>query len=105
MILSRGARVEFDIDKRDLVGVRIDRKRKQSVTVFFKAIGLDEEKILEESGEYESIRPPLEKDHISTQDEALLDIYRKLRPGELPTREEAQDLIENLYFNPKRHDS
>jgi DNA-directed RNA polymerase subunit beta len=104
LIPSRGAWLELEIDKKDLVGVRIDRKRKQSVTVFLKALGWDEAKILEEFGEYESIRLTLEKDHTTSQDEALLDIYRKLRPGEPPTREAAQNLIENLYFNPKRYD-
>jgi len=104
IIPGRGAWLEFEVDKKDLVGVRIDRKRKQSVTVFLKALGWSEEQILEEFGEFESIRATLEKDNVKTQDEALLDIYRKLRPGEPPTKEAAQTLIENLYFNPKRYD-
>ncbi|MBO0891913.1 MAG: DNA-directed RNA polymerase subunit beta, partial [Acidothermales bacterium] len=104
IIPSRGAWLEFEIDKRDTVGVRIDRKRKQNVTVLLKALGWDEARILERFGEYESIRNTLEKDHTTGQDDALLDIYRKLRPGEPPTRESAQTLLENLYFNPKRYD-
>ncbi len=104
VIPSRGAWLEFEIDKRDSVGVRIDRKRKQSVTVLLKALGWDDAKILERFGEYESMRATLEKDHTTGQDDALLDIYRKLRPGEPPTRESAQALLENLYFNPKRYD-
>jgi len=104
VIPSRGAWLEFEIDKRDLVGVRVDRKRKQSVTVLLKALGWSEAQILEEFGEYESMRQTLEKDHTAGQDEALLDIYRKLRPGEPPTREAAQTLLDNLYFNPKRYD-
>jgi DNA-directed RNA polymerase subunit beta len=104
VIPSRGAWLEFEIDKRDMVGVRVDRKRKQSVTVLLKALGWSEAKILEEFGDYESMRQTLEKDHTSGQDEALLDIYRKLRPGEPPTREAAQTLLDNLYFNPKRYD-
>jgi DNA-directed RNA polymerase subunit beta len=104
IIPSRGAWLEFEVDKKDLVGVRIDRKRKQSVTIFLKALGWTEEQILEQFGEFESIRATLEKDNVKTQDEALLDIYRKLRPGEPPTKEAAQNLIENLYFNPKRYD-
>ncbi len=104
VIPSRGAWLEFEIDKRDSVGVRIDRKRKQSVTVLLKALGWDDARILERFGEYESMRATLEKDHTSGQDDALLDIYRKLRPGEPPTRESAQALLENLYFNPKRYD-
>ena len=104
IIPSRGAWLEFEVDKKDLVGVRIDRKRKQSVTIFLKALGWTSEQILEQFGEFESIRATLEKDNVETQDEALLDIYRKLRPGEPPTKEAAQNLIENLYFNPKRYD-
>jgi len=104
MIPSRGAWLEFEVDKRDLVGVRLDRKRKQNVTVLLKALGWTEDQILEEFGQYESIRLTLEKDHIAGQDDALLDIYRKLRPGEPPTKEAAQALLENYYFNPKRYD-
>src|SRR6201991_395812 len=104
IIPSRGAWLEFEVDKRDMVGVRLDRKRKQNVTVLLKALGWTDAQILEEFGEYESIRLTLEKDHTSGQDDALLDIYRKLRPGEPPTREAAQALLENLYFNPKRYD-
>jgi len=104
VIPSRGAWLEFEIDKRDSVGVRIDRKRKQGVTVLLKALGWDEARILDRFGGFESMRATLEKDHTSGQDDALLDIYRKLRPGEPPTRESAQALLENLYFNPKRYD-
>jgi DNA-directed RNA polymerase subunit beta len=104
VIPSRGAWLEFEVDKRDSVGVRIDRKRKQGVTVLLKALGWDEARILERFGQYESVRTTLEKDHTVGQDDALLDIYRKLRPGEPPTRESAQTLLENLYFNPKRYD-
>jgi DNA-directed RNA polymerase subunit beta len=104
VIPGRGAWLEFEIDKRDAVGVRIDRKRKQSVTVLLKALGWDDARILERFGEYESMRLTLEKDHTAGQDDALLDIYRKLRPGEPPTRESAQALLDNLYFNPKRYD-
>ena len=105
VIPSRGAWLEFEIDKRDLVGVRLDRKRKQSVTVLLKALGWTEAQILEEFGQYESIRLTLEKDNTTTQDEALLDIYRKLRPGEPPSREAAQTLLDNYYFNAKRYDT
>lgn len=104
IIPSRGAWLEFEIDKRDTVGVRVDRKRKQSVTVLLKALGLSEADILEQFGQYDSIRATLEKDHTVTQDEALLDIYRKLRPGEPPTTEAARNLLDNLYFNTKRYD-
>src|SRR5690349_15510762 len=104
VIPSRGAWLEFEVDKRDMVGVRVDRKRKQSVTVLLKALGWTEAQILEEFGQYESMMLTLEKDHTETQKDALLDIYRKLRPGEPPTEEAAQTLLNNYYFNPKRYD-
>ena len=104
IIPSRGAWFELEIDKRDQVGVRLDRKRKQSVTVLLKALGWTEGQILETFGEYDSIRATLEKDPTETREDALLDIYRKLRPGEPPTVEAAQTLLDNLYFNPKRYD-
>ncbi|HEV7147256.1 MAG TPA: DNA-directed RNA polymerase subunit beta, partial [Pedococcus sp.] len=72
VIPSRGAWLEFEIDKRDMVGVRVDRKRKQSVTVLLKALGMSEADILEEFGDYESMRLTLEKDHTAGQDDALL---------------------------------
>ena len=104
LIPSRGAWLEFEIDKRDMVGVRLDRKRKQNVTVLLKALGWTNDQIREEFGQYESMMLTLEKDHTQGQDDALLDIYRKLRPGEPPTREAAQTLLNNYYFNPKRYD-
>ncbi|RBP62356.1 DNA-directed RNA polymerase subunit beta [Brevibacterium sanguinis] len=104
IIPSRGAWLEFEVDKRDQVGVRLDRKRKQSVTVLLKALGWSEAKILEEFGDFESIRETLAKDTVTTQDEALLDIYKKLRPAEPATAEAARNLLNNLYFNPKRYD-
>ncbi|HEV7624266.1 MAG TPA: DNA-directed RNA polymerase subunit beta, partial [Amnibacterium sp.] len=104
IIPSRGAWLEFEIDKRDQVGVRIDRKRKQSVTVFLKALGLTSEEILESFKGFSSIELTLEKDNILTKDEALKDIYRKLRPGEQVAAEAARALLDNFYFNPKRYD-
>ncbi|WP_375400986.1 DNA-directed RNA polymerase subunit beta [uncultured Amnibacterium sp.] len=104
IIPSRGAWLEFEIDKRDQVGVRIDRKRKQSVTVFLKALGLTSEEILEKFAGFSSIELTLEKDNILTKDEALKDIYRKLRPGEQVAAEAARALLDNFYFNSKRYD-
>ncbi len=104
IIPSRGAWLEFEIDKRDQVGVRIDRKRKQSVTVFLKALGLTSEQILEEFKGFPSIELTLEKDSILTKEEALKDIYRKLRPGEQVAAEAARALLDNFYFNSKRYD-
>ncbi|MBU3060901.1 DNA-directed RNA polymerase subunit beta [Nocardia sp. NEAU-G5] len=104
VIPSRGAWLEFDVDKRDTVGVRIDRKRRQPVTVLLKALGLTTEEIAERFGFSEIMMSTLEKDNTAGQDEALLDIYRKLRPGEPPTKESAQTLLENLFFKDKRYD-
>jgi DNA-directed RNA polymerase subunit beta len=104
IIPSRGAWLEFEIDKRDQVGVRIDRKRKQSVTVFLKALGLTTEEIMEHFNGFASIELTLEKDNILTKEEALKDIYRKLRPGEQVAAEAARALLDNFYFNSKRYD-
>ena len=104
IIPSRGAWLEFDVDKKDTVGVRIDRKRRQSITVLMKALGWTTDEILTLFDNAQSIKNTLEKDHVETQEEALEDIYRKLRPGEPPTAESAKTLLENLFFNPKRYD-
>lgn len=104
VIPGRGAWLEFDVDKRDTVGVRIDRKRRQPVTVLLKALGWTNEQIIERFGFSEIMMGTLEKDNIAGPDEALLDIYRKLRPGEPPTKESAQALLENLFFKEKRYD-
>nr|WP_137294352.1 DNA-directed RNA polymerase subunit beta [Nocardioides dongxiaopingii] len=113
LIPSRGAWLEFEIDKRDLVGVRLDRKRKQNITVLLKALQAvaedtgeeyDYEAVMADLRQYESIQLTEEKDHTQGPDDALLDIYRKLRPGEPPTREAALTLLKNYYFNPKRYD-
>jgi DNA-directed RNA polymerase subunit beta len=104
IIPSRGAWLEFEVDKRDQVGVRIDRKRKQSVTVFLKALGLTTEEIREKFAGFDSIEQTLEKDAILTKEEALKDIYRKLRPGEQVAAEAARALLDNFYFNSKRYD-
>ncbi|MGA5464351.1 DNA-directed RNA polymerase subunit beta [Mycobacterium sp. NPDC050041] len=104
VIPGRGAWLEFDVDKRDTVGVRIDRKRRQPVTVLLKALGWTNEQITERFGFSEIMMSTLEKDNTAGTDEALLDIYRKLRPGEPPTKESAQTLLENLFFKEKRYD-
>jgi DNA-directed RNA polymerase subunit beta len=104
VIPGRGAWLEFDVDKRDTVGVRIDRKRRQPVTVLLKALGWTNEQIRERFGFSEIMMSTLEKDNTAGTDEALLDIYRKLRPGEPPTKESAQTLLENLFFKEKRYD-
>jgi DNA-directed RNA polymerase subunit beta len=105
IIPARGAWLEFETDKKDMVGVRVDRKRKQNVTVLLKALGFGgDQEILDLFDGAESIAATLEKDAIETEEDALIDIYRKLRPGEPPTVESARSLIENLFFNHKRYD-
>jgi DNA-directed RNA polymerase subunit beta len=111
IIPGRGAWLEFEVDKKDVVYVRVDRKRKQPVTVLLKALGFgetdDELAMLitdDEGRPYESMRNTLDKDNTTSVDEAFIDIYRKLRPGEPPTPDSARALIENLFFNPKRYD-
>ena len=104
VIPSRGAWLEFDVDKRDTVGVRIDRKRRQPVTVLLKALGLTTQEITDRFGFSEIMMSTLEKDGVENTDEALLEIYRKQRPGESPTRDSAQALLENSFFRPKRYD-
>ena len=104
IIPSRGAWLEFEIDKRDSVGVRIDRKRKQSVTHFLKAIGMTESEIRDTFAAYPVLLETLEKDTVATQEEALLDIYRKLRPGEPANVDAAQTLLNNFYFDSRRYD-
>jgi DNA-directed RNA polymerase subunit beta len=104
IIPTRGAWLEFESDKRDTIGVRIDRKRRQNVTVLLKALGLSEAEIIDLFGGAESIQATLERDHIEGAEDALMDIYRKLRPGEPPTPESARTLLDNLFFNAKRYD-
>ncbi len=106
IIPGRGAWLEFDTDKKDTIGVRVDRKRRQYVTSFLKALGIAEtdEEILELFGHSQSIQNTVEKDTNATKEEALLDLYRKLRPGEPTTVESARGLIQTMFRNPKRYD-
>ncbi len=106
VIPGRGAWLEFDTDKKDTVGVRVDRKRRQYVTTFLRALGFAEtdEELLALFDGAEVIQNTLEKDPAEDRDEALLDLYRKLRPGELTTVESAKGLINTLFYNPKRYD-
>lgn len=104
VIPNRGAWLEFEIDRRDFVVVRIDRKRKQPATVLLKALGFDKEKILKYFDRAEIIERTLEKDGIDSGEEALIEIYKRIRPGEPPTVESAKTLIGSLYFNSGRYD-
>ncbi|MHB8965673.1 MAG: DNA-directed RNA polymerase subunit beta [Coriobacteriia bacterium] len=106
VIPARGAWLELETDRRDIVSVRIDRKRKQPVTVLLKALGIAEtkEEILELFGDAECIKRTLEKDFTETREEALIEIYKRLRPGEPPTVESARSLLDGLFFNEQRYD-
>ena len=106
VIPGRGAWLEFDIDKKDTVGVRVDRKRRQYVTTFLRALDFaqTEQEMLDLFDGAEVIRTTLERDVTADRDEALLDLYRKLRPGELTTVESARGLVTTLFYNPKRYD-
>ncbi len=106
VIPGRGAWLEFDTDKRDTIGVRVDRKRRQYISAFLRALGIAEtdEEILELFDGAESIRNTLERDTAVDKEEALVDLYRKLRPGEPTTVESARNLIQTLFRNTKRYD-
>jgi DNA-directed RNA polymerase subunit beta len=106
VIPARGAWLELETDRRDVVSVRIDRKRKQPVTVLLKALGIAEtrDEILELMGDSECIKRTLEKDYTENREEALIEIYKRLRPGEPPTVESARTLLDGLFFNAQRYD-
>ena len=104
IIPSRGAWLELEIDKKDTLGVRIDRKRRQPVSVLLKALGYDPGELVDLFDGAESIKATVDKDHTASREEALIDIYRKLRPGEPPTVESARGLLDNLFFNERRYD-
>ena len=105
-IPSRGEWLELEIDKRENVGIRIDRRRKQSGTIFLRALGMTAEEIREEFKDYPIMLSTLEKDsdNIQSTDDARADIYRKIRPGEPASAEAGRNLIEGFYFNAKRYD-
>ena len=105
IIPSRGAWLEFETDKKDAIYVRVDRKRKLPVTVLLKALGFGTaDELLEVFRGAEAIKATLERDFTETKEEAFVEIYKRLRPGEPPAFESARSLIENLFFNPQRYD-
>jgi len=116
MIPGRGAWLEFDTDKRDTVGVRVDRKRRQHITSFLRALyAVDPEKwgkykietkedAIDIFGDYPSIQNTIDRDSDSSSEEALIDLYRKLRPGEPATVESARNLVKQMFYTPKRYD-
>ncbi|MFR8103560.1 MAG: DNA-directed RNA polymerase subunit beta [Clostridia bacterium] len=101
----RGAWLEYETDANDVFYVRVDRTRKLPVTTLLRAVGLStDEQIIEFFGEEDKILATIQKDTIKTQDEALIEIYKKLRPGELPTVDAARNLFNGLFFDPRRYD-
>ncbi len=105
VIPNRGAWLEYETDSNDVFSVRIDRTRKLPVTVLLKAMGLETEpQIIELFGEDERILQTFQKDTTHNREEALFEIYRKLRPGEPPTYDSASSLINGLFFDAKRYD-
>ncbi|MGD9567313.1 MAG: DNA-directed RNA polymerase subunit beta [Sedimentibacter sp.] len=105
LIPNRGAWLEFETDSNDIVYVRVDRTRKLPATVLVRAMGLSSNsQIIETLGETEQLLKTLEKDNTANSDEALIEIYKRLRPGEPPTLDSASSLINSLFFDPKRYD-
>ena len=105
VIPNRGAWLEYETDSNDVISVRVDRTRKQPVTVLLRALGIGTDaEIIELLGEDERLAATLEKDNTKTVEEGLIEIYKKLRPGEPPTVESASSLLNALFFDPKRYD-
>ena len=106
VIPSRGAWLEFETDKRDILSVRIDRKRKQPATLLLRALGIAEtrEEIVDILGSSEMVLRTLDRDPATTKDEALIELYKRFRPGEPPTIDSARTLLDGLFFNPQRYD-
>ena len=106
VIPSRGAWLEFETDKRDILSVRIDRKRKQPATLLLRALGIAEtrEEIIDLLGDSEMVIRTLDRDPATTKEESLIELYRRFRPGEPPTIDSARTLLDGLFFNPQRYD-
>ncbi|MDR2587238.1 MAG: DNA-directed RNA polymerase subunit beta [Coriobacteriales bacterium] len=106
VIPSRGAWLEFETDRRDILSVRVDRKRKQPATLLLRALGIanSREEILELLGDSDLVLRTLDRDNAATREDALIELYKRLRPGEPPTVDSARTLLEGLFFNPQRYD-
>jgi DNA-directed RNA polymerase subunit beta len=111
LIPNRGAWLEFETSNKDVLSVKVDRKRKMPVTILLRAIGLEtDEQLLEAfagvdtNPDHKYIATTLDKENTKSQDEALVELYRRLRPGDPPTRDNAQAMLENLFFNDRRYD-
>ncbi len=105
LIPNRGAWLEFETDAQGVINVRIDRTRKIPITILLRALGVESnQEIMDVIGESEAVLKTLEKDTTTNKSEALLEIYKKLRPGEPPTIDSAQSLFENMFFDDRRYD-
>ncbi len=106
VIPSRGAWLEFETDKRDILSVRIDRRRKQPATLLLRALGLAEtrEEIIDILGDSDMVLRTLDRDSATTREDALIELYKRLRPGEPPSADSARTMIDGLFFNPQRYD-
>jgi DNA-directed RNA polymerase subunit beta len=106
VIPSRGAWLEFETDKRDVLHVRIDRKRKQPATLLVRALGLatTRDEIIDLFGSSDMMLRTLDRDPATTREEALIELYKRFRPGEPPTLDSARTLLDGLFFNPQRYD-
>jgi DNA-directed RNA polymerase subunit beta len=111
LIPNRGAWLEFETSNRDVLSVKVDRKRKMPVTILLRAIGIESDEALIErfadvdtNPDRQFIRTTLDKEPTKTREEALIELYRRLRPGDPPTRDNATSLLENLFFNDRRYD-
>ncbi|MGO5074229.1 DNA-directed RNA polymerase subunit beta [Clostridium sporogenes] len=105
VIPNRGAWLEYETDSNNIIYVRIDKTRKLPITILARALGYGtDDEIIEFFGEDERLKATIEKDNTKTREEALLEIYKRLRPGEPPTVDSAESLIESLFFDAKRYD-
>ena len=105
VIPNRGAWLEYETDSNDIIYVRIDKTRKLPISILARAMGIgSDQELLEYFGEEERFKATIEKDNTKTREEALLEIYKRLRPGEPPTVDSAASLIDSLFFDAKRYD-
>jgi DNA-directed RNA polymerase subunit beta len=110
LIPNRGAWLEFETSNRDVMSVKVDRKRKMPVTILLRAIGMTDEELEDAFADVDTnpdrpyLRTTLEKDPTRQKDDALIELYRRLRPGDPPTRDNATTMLENLFFNDRRYD-
>ena len=105
VIPNRGAWLEYETDSNDIIYVRIDKTRKLPISILARAMGIgSDQELLDYFGEEERFKASIEKDNTKTKEEALLEIYKRLRPGEPPTVDSAVSLIDSLFFDAKRYD-